>query len=162
MRALRRALNLLKLFSFLPHSGAVTEPGVPRVSVRQVQGPLQDQRRRKSAARALPMGAARALPVGAARALPVGAVLLSLFATEAAAQTLTPDLLRPGRDNFQGQNRPLRRLDDSTARNANTADQNLPQLRRAEPAPSRIGRIPKFDVPAASGASSTGFVSLGR
>jgi hypothetical protein len=114
------------------------------------------------AARALPMGAARALPMGAARALPVGAVLLSLFATEAAAQTLTPDLLRPGRDNFQGQNRPLRRLDDSTARNANNADQNLPQLRRDEPAPSRIGRIPKFEVPAASGASSTGYDSLGR
>lgn len=91
----------------------------------------------------------------------MGAILLSLLVADAAAQTLTPDMLRPERDGFQGQIRPLRRLDEP-ARGGNTTDPNAPQLRRDGPAPSRIGRTPRFDAPAAAGASVTGFDSLSR
>jgi hypothetical protein len=115
------------------------------VQVRQGQGPIKDRRRQKSAA----------------RSLPIGVIVLSLLAADVDAQTLTPDMLRPERDGDQGQIRPLRRLDEP-ARGANNADPNAPQLRRDAPAPSRIGRIPRFEAPAAAGASTTGFDSLAR
>jgi hypothetical protein len=87
-------------------------------------------------------------------------MLTALLATEAAAQTLTADLLRPERDGFSGQNRPLRRTGDT--RNANDADATVPATRGDGPAPSRIGRTPKYEVPAASGAAGIGFDSLNR
>ena len=73
---------------------------------------------------------------------------------EAAAQTLTTDMLRGERDGFTGLNRPLRRttLDTSSSDATSSVD---------TPAPSRIGRIPKFEAPAASGASNIGFDSRG-
>jgi hypothetical protein len=100
---------------------------------------------------------------GPARSLPIGLILLSVFAGDAAGQTLTPDMLRGERDGFVGQNRPLRRIGD-TANNATDPDSNVPSLRRAQPAPapSRIGRIPTFEAPAAAGAKAIGFDSLNR
>jgi hypothetical protein len=91
----------------------------------------------------------------------MGAMILSLLAADASSQTLTPDMLRPERDGFQGQIRPLRRFGEP-ARGGNNTDQGAPQLRRDEPAPSRVGRIPRFEIPAASGASRTGFDSQNR
>ncbi len=77
---------------------------------------------------------------------------MTLLAAEATAQTLTTDLLRGERDGFSGQNRPLRR----------TTDTDGCRTRGDAPAPSRIGRIPKFEAPAAAGAAATGFDSLNR
>lgn len=106
------------------------------MSGRQEQGPYADRRRRTNAI----------------RALPVSLLLVALFGLDAAAQTLTSSLFNPERDGFMGEDRPLRRIEDANA-----------QASRVDaPAPSRIGRIPTYDVPAASGAASTGFDSLNR
>jgi hypothetical protein len=80
---------------------------------------------------------------------------MAMLATEAFPQTLTPDLLRPERDGFSGRNRPLQRSTTApeTGTTAASAD---------SPAPSRIGRIPKYEVPAGSGAAGFGYDSLGR
>src|ERR1700712_4448455 len=77
--------------------------------------------------------------------------------THAGAQTLTPDLLRPMRYGFvQPQDSPLRRTSDG-------ADGTGDQLRgKHVRAPSRIGNIPTYGVPAASGAAASGFDSLNR
>jgi hypothetical protein len=90
-------------------------------------------------------------------------MLLCVFAGDATAQTLTPDMLSGARDGFAGQNRPLRRIGDTSDSTDNTGS-NVPQLRRDRPAPSRIGRVPTFDAPAAAGAgtASIGFDSLNR
>jgi hypothetical protein len=111
------------------------------VSGRREQGPDTDRRRRQ----------------GAARSLPTALVLMALLAVEATAQTLTSDLLRPERDGFSGQSRPLRRTTGDTS----NADGSTP-TRADTAAPSRIGRIPKYEAPAASGAASMGFDSLNR
>jgi hypothetical protein len=123
------------------------------VSSRQEQGPRSDQRKRKCSA----------------RALSIGLTLTALFATEATAQTLTSDMLRGERDGFTGQIRPLRRTteparntNNDQTRNPNNADAAAPAGRADAPAPSRIGQIPKFEAPAAAGASSMGFDSLNR
>src|SRR6267142_6630727 len=93
---------------------------------------------------------------------------LALIALEplAEAQTITADLLRPVRDGFVlPQDSPLRRTslgtgeaDDKTGDAANAARPSGKDV----PAPSRIGRIPSYGVPAASGASDSGFDSLNR
>jgi hypothetical protein len=72
-------------------------------------------------------------------------------------------MLRGERDGFVGQNRPLRRV-GALVGDANSATSNVPPLRREQsaPAPSRIGQIPRFEMPAAAGASSMGFDSLNR
>jgi hypothetical protein len=88
--------------------------------------------------------------------------LIACEATSARAQTLTADLLRPVRDGFVSpQDSPLRRtgatsdnafdgIDDARLRDTDTS------------APSRIGQIPSYGLPAASGASDSGFDSLNR
>jgi hypothetical protein len=93
---------------------------------------------------------------------------LALIALEplAEAQTITADLLRPVRDGFVlPQDSPLRRTslgtgeaDDKTGDTASAARPTGKDV----PAPSRIGRIPSYGVPAASGASDSGFDSLNR
>jgi hypothetical protein len=90
--------------------------------------------------------------------------LLAFGDAPAAAQTITPNLFRPVRDGFVlPQDSPLRRVgdkpgdkisdpvdpaNDTTLRDGNT------------PAPSRIGQIPTYGLPAANGASTSGFDSL--
>src|SRR5450756_2482839 len=96
------------------------------------------------------------------RALLPCLALIALDETFAQAQTLTPDLLRPVRDGFVlPQDSPLRRTGDRTA-----ADPTDPSgdagLRKDPPAPSRIGQIPTYGLPAANGAADTGFDSLNR
>jgi hypothetical protein len=86
---------------------------------------------------------------------------LALIALETpgAAQTLTPDLLRPLRYGFvRAQDSPLRRTGDT----ADNTDQANDDGLRDKPAPSRIGKTPTYGVPAASGASVSGFDSLNR
>jgi hypothetical protein len=80
----------------------------------------------------------------------------------AQAQTLTPDMLRPVRDGFvQPQDSPLRRTGDPVDKTGDVA--NDARLRDKDtPAPSRIGQIPTYGLPAASGASGSGFDSLNR
>src|SRR5205823_10452143 len=68
-----------------------------------------------------------------------------LFSSRRASQVTSPDS-------------PLRR----TAAEANDP-LNSPKLQeRDKPAPSRIGQIPKYGLPAASGASESGYDSLNR
>ena len=87
--------------------------------------------------------------------------LIAFDDTPAQAQTLTPDLLRPVRDGFVlPQNSPLRRTSDSTLDPADPASDD--GFRKDKPAPSRIGNIPTYGLPAASGASGSGFDSLNR
>jgi hypothetical protein len=90
--------------------------------------------------------------------------LIALDGGPAVAQTLTPDLFRPVRDGFiTPQDSPLRRtagdVSDSTG---DTADDPRRLRDKDAPAPSRIGNIPVYGLPAANGASGTGFDSLNR
>src|ERR1700722_15036820 len=85
--------------------------------------------------------------------------------TLAQAQTLTPDLFRPGRDSFiSPQDSPLRRTTDTS--NGKSTDPTHPAnaapLRRDPRAPPRVGQVPTYGLPAASGAADTGYDSLNR
>lgn len=87
-------------------------------------------------------------------ALPVCAVLALVSAESARAQALTSALLTPVRDGFvPPEQSPLRR----------TAQAAAPDTPKKQPsARSRIGAVPTYDVPPASGAAVTGFDSLNR
>ncbi|HET6838362.1 MAG TPA: outer membrane beta-barrel protein [Bradyrhizobium sp.] len=81
--------------------------------------------------------------------------LIAVEGTSALAQTLSPELFRPVRDGFiSPQDSPLRRTAERSG------DDVLDDV--DAPAPSRIGRIPTYGIPAASGASDSGFDSLNR
>ena len=88
------------------------------------------------------------------------ATLLFVPSPGAHAQSVTTDLFNPVRGNFNGKYDPLRKSGD----NANQFDLNTNKTaaNADTPAPSRIGKIPTYEVPAASGASITGYDSLGR
>ncbi|MDO8399513.1 MAG: outer membrane beta-barrel protein [Bradyrhizobium sp.] len=97
--------------------------------------------------------------------LPCLALTLALIAFDNSpghAQTLTPDLFRPARDGFVSlQDSPLRRTGESSDRTGDAA--NDARLRDKDvPAKSRIGAIPTYGLPAASGASTSGYDSLNR
>jgi hypothetical protein len=87
--------------------------------------------------------------------------LIALSTGGAQAQTVTPDLFSPTRANrVTTPDSPLRR----TTAEANDP-LNSPKLRdddKEKPAPSRIGQIPKYGLPAASGAADSGYDSLNR
>jgi hypothetical protein len=79
----------------------------------------------------------------------------------AQAQTVTPDLFNPSRTTqFSPPDSPLRRT------TAEVADPlNDPRLRDRDldgRAPSRVGQVPSYGLPAASGASTSGYDSLNR
>src|SRR4029077_2265034 len=92
------------------------------------------------------------------RALLPCVALIALNQTSARAQSLTPDLFNPTRGGFvAAQDLPLRPIGETTAdnptdpnRDATLRDGNTPGDRNA-PAPSRIGQIPVYGLPAASG-----------
>jgi hypothetical protein len=87
--------------------------------------------------------------------------LLALDDTAAQAQALTPDLFRPVRDGFTApQDLPLRRTGDPTS--DNPADAADARRDRDRPAPLRTGGSPSYGLPAASGASGSGYDSLNR
>jgi hypothetical protein len=97
------------------------------------------------------------------RALLACLALIAFDETLAQTQTLTSDLLRPIRDGFVSpQDSPLRLTTDNIGDKAGdrAGDARLPD--KDTPAPSRIGRIPTYGLPAASGASGSGFDSLNR
>ncbi len=101
--------------------------------------------------------------VGVLRAFLPCLVLIAFDGSLAQAQTVTPELFRPGRDGFVlPQDSPLRRTAANTAdKTGDTA--NDARLRDKDaPAPSRIGQIPTYGLPAASGASGSGYNSLNR
>jgi hypothetical protein len=90
-------------------------------------------------------------------------VLIVLGATETPAQTLTSDMLRPARDGFLApQDSPLRRTSENVGDKSSDATGDEQTRDRDKRAPSRIGAIPTYGVPAGSGASQTGFDSLNR
>jgi hypothetical protein len=100
------------------------------------------------------------------RALLACLALIALNKSEAAAQTVTPDLFRPVRDGFLApRDSPLRKVNDKTS--GNVTDPTDPAkdaglTDKDTPAPSRIGKIPTYGLPAASGAADSGFDSLNR
>ena len=86
--------------------------------------------------------------------------LIACDAASAQAQTLTSDLLRPVRDGFVSpQNSPLRRTAAGDP-NSNPDDGSMPD--KDIPAPSRIGQVPQYGLPAANGAADSGYDSLNR
>jgi hypothetical protein len=96
------------------------------------------------------------------------ALLAGLGLTSARGQVVTPDLFNPVTGSFNGQYDPLRQTGDpanATDSAASNNDSNKNKKRAANvdvPAPSRIGNIPTYDVPSASGASTSGYDALGR
>jgi hypothetical protein len=98
------------------------------------------------------------------RALLPCLALIAFDGTLAQAQTLTPDLLRPVRDGFVlPQDSPLRRTSDNSIVDKTGEAADDARLRdKDKPAPSRIGQVPTYGLPAASGASGSGFDSLNR
>jgi hypothetical protein len=89
--------------------------------------------------------------------------LLAITSPPLRAQTLTPDLLRPVRDGFLApQDSLLRKTSENIDdKSADPAADGRP-ADRDKPAPSRIGNVPKYGLPAASGAADDGFDSLNR
>ena len=89
-------------------------------------------------------------------------LVLITIASTAHAQTLTPDLLRPNRGGFFApQDSFLRKTDQTAANTSDAANPDGPPIDQ-KPAPSRIGDIPKYGLPAASGAADAGYDSLNR
>src|ERR1700761_6537133 len=92
--------------------------------------------------------------------------LMACGTAPALAQTLTPSMLSPQPGGFVApQDLPLRKIgiDDDPA--DSTGDNRLRTNRRGTqdaPAPSRIGQIPEYGLPPASGAAETGYDSLNR
>lgn len=92
--------------------------------------------------------------------------LIGFDGTLVRAQTLTPDLFRPTRDGFVlPQDSPLRRtagaMEDKTSDAVN--DARLREKDRDTPAkPGSGGQVPAYGLPAASGASTSGYDSLNR
>jgi hypothetical protein len=100
------------------------------------------------------------------RALLPCLVLAALDTNSARAQTVTPDLFNPVRGSFVApQDLPLRKTADNSADNSGDTpggDPNDRQRGRTSPAPSRIGQIPTYGLPAANGAKASGYDSLNR
>ena len=97
-------------------------------------------------------------------ALSPGLALILPSGTALHAQTLTPDMLRPVRDGFLApQDFPLRPTAERTAEGLPDSS-GIGDLRRAPDtaAPSRVGRLPTYGVPAANGAAEWGYDSLNR
>jgi hypothetical protein len=89
---------------------------------------------------------------------------LVLIVTPAAAQSLG-DMLNPARGGFARPDQSaLRRMASSATQDSddNTAGSRTATPLRGATAPSRIGQIPTWDSPAASGASDSGYDSLNR
>ena len=93
------------------------------------------------------------------RALSACLVLAALGAVTAQAQTLTSSMMSPVRDGFVPSDQsPLRKTSDNGVSENTDPDDKAKDTK----APSRIGNIPTYGSPAASGASSSGFDSLNR
>jgi hypothetical protein len=101
--------------------------------------------------------------VSALRAFLPCLALIAFDASLAQAQTVTPELFRPMRDGFVlPQDSPLRKTSENAADKTGDAANDARLRDKDAPAPSRIGRIPTYGLPAASGASGSGYDSLNR
>jgi hypothetical protein len=99
------------------------------------------------------------------RALLPCLALIAFEETPARAQTVTPDLFSTTRSSqLITPDSPLRRTGSATVdKTGNAADDARLRERDTDtPAPSRIGQIPTYGLPAASGASDWGYDSLNR
>jgi hypothetical protein len=97
------------------------------------------------------------------RALLPCLALIAFDRSAALAQTLTPDMLRPEPGGFIApQDLPLRRTGATAPDRTSQAAEDARLRDKDTPAPSRIGNIPTYGLPAASGASSSGYDSLNR
>ena len=110
--------------------------------------------------------------------LALAALALLVPDAPARAQSLTPELFRPARDGFfTPQESNLRRtaagLDDPASTDPSSDPNRNPKANPTDPkpvdrkpvdamAPSRIGQIPTYGLPAASGAATSGYDSLNR
>ena len=70
------------------------------------------------------------------------------------AQTLTSSMMSPVRDGFAPSDQSALRKTSDNAAAENTAPDDTTKDAKA---PSRIGKIPTYEAPAASGASDSGF-----
>lgn len=86
--------------------------------------------------------------------------LASSLVRPVAAQSVTSDLFNPAPGGFNGQYDPLRKTADNGQ--GSTVENERKRKATEQPAPSRIGKIPTYGNPAASGAALTGYDSLGR
>jgi hypothetical protein len=87
---------------------------------------------------------------------------IAFGASRAQAQSITPDLFRPVQGGFVSpQDLPLRRTAAAGDPN-DTGSDDQPLDPDRQPAPSRIGQVPQYGLPAASGASDSGYDSLNR
>jgi hypothetical protein len=91
------------------------------------------------------------------RALSACLLLAALGIDPAQAQTLTSNMLSPVRDGYAPPDQSLLRKTSDDATTDNQDDKS-----KDTKAPSRIGAIPTYGTPAASGASDSGFDSLNR
>ncbi|MEH2566645.1 outer membrane beta-barrel protein [Bradyrhizobium sp. AZCC 2289] len=99
------------------------------------------------------------------RALLPCLALIASGEAPALAQTVTPDLFSPTRSSqITAPDSPLRRTGIGTVdKTGNAADDARLRERDTDtPAPSRIGQIPSYGLPAASGAADIGYDSLNR
>jgi hypothetical protein len=99
------------------------------------------------------------------RALLPCLALIAFDKSAARAQTVTPDLFRPVPDGFVSRrDSPLRKVGEISGDGIADPFNNDERTRRDRnaPAPSRIGQIPGYGLPAANGASGSGYDSLNR
>jgi hypothetical protein len=88
-------------------------------------------------------------------------LLITLTGGPAIAQTVTPDLFSTTRTSqVMSPDSPLRRT--AAEPNDPLESPKLGDRDKTRPAPSRVGQIPKYDMPAASGAADSGYDSLNR
>ncbi|MFB9265435.1 outer membrane beta-barrel protein [Bradyrhizobium erythrophlei] len=100
---------------------------------------------------------------GRARLVRVALPCLVLTATMglAEAQTVTPDMFSPTRQSLVlNPDSPLRRTGAEVADPLNDARQRDPDRERR--APTRLGQVPSYGLPAANGAATAGYDSLNR
>ena len=102
--------------------------------------------------------------VSLSRALLPCLALTALFPAFALAQTLTPDMLRPVRGGFVSlEDSPLRRIAPERAGGLPDPSDD-PRRGSDRPAASRVGQVPTYGTPAATGAGTAdvGYDSLNR
>jgi hypothetical protein len=115
-----------------------------------------------------PPGRGRSKRACLARAALPCLALTALASVPAAAQSLTPDLFNPARGGFASPDTlPTRRTVGVTPAPSDAlpalSDPNADPRRSSETAaPSRVGQVPTYGLPAANGAASSGYDSLNR
>ncbi|MBR0790428.1 outer membrane beta-barrel protein [Bradyrhizobium manausense] len=116
----------------------------------------------------LPPGRGRSKCAYAFRAVLPCLLLTALESAPAAAQSLTPDLFNPTRGGFAAPDTlPTRRTAGVRQAPSDAIPQapdpnDDPRKKSDAPATTRVGQMPTYGLPAANGASSSGYDSLNR